>query len=84
MWGGGEQEMQEQIEKLKAQLGEEYGLLELLDLGRAPYALYGVKYIDLVSPAPSILNSSIAPLFYILASPPLFKYYMEEYTILKF
>ena len=23
--------------------------LKLLDLGRAPYALYGVKYIDLVS-----------------------------------
>ena len=42
--------------------------LKLLDLGRAPfcYGLYGVKYIDLVSPeqhGPSISTSYITPFF---------------------
>ena len=43
----------------------------VLDLGRAPYVLYGVEYIYLVSPAPfsgpSIPNSYIAPLFFKMA-----------------
>ena len=35
--------------------------LKSLDLGRAPYVLYCVKYIDLVSPAPFQATSSNSP-----------------------
>ena len=41
--------------------------LKLLDLGRAPYVLYGVKYIDLVSldgARPVNLKSYTAPPFF--------------------
>ena len=43
--------------------------LKLLDLGRAPYVLYGVKYIDPVSldGALSSSNSKTAPLFFKMA-----------------
>ena len=45
--------------------------LKLLDLGRAPYVLYGVKYIDLVSLTPDqrplISKSYTTPLFFNMA-----------------
>ena len=49
---GGDDSAAEENADLRAEEASDSHLDSHLDLGRAPYALYGVTYIDLVSLAP--------------------------------